>query len=71
MQDLYGLNDGVHGVAVRLKDGVDEFAVAAELQESIGPGKQVQTWKERWADFLWVLDLEKTMMLWSVIHKGI
>ena len=63
MQDLYGLNDGVHGVAVRLHDGVDEFAAAASLQESLGNGKKVQTWKERWSDFLWVLDLEKTMML--------
>jgi lipoprotein-releasing system permease protein len=63
MQDLYGLNDGVHGVAVRLNDGVDEFETAIALQELLGDRKQVQTWKERWADFLWVLDLEKTMMM--------
>lgn len=63
MQDLYGLGDGVHGIAVRLKDGYDEFAVAEELQQTLGNRKRVQTWKERWADFLWVLDLEKTMML--------
>lgn len=63
MQDLYGLNDGVHGLAVRLNDDVDEFATAAVLQEILGEGKHVQTWKERWSDFLWVLDLEKTMML--------
>ena len=63
MQDLYGLGDGVHGLAVRLRDGYDEFTVAGQLQESLGNRKRVQTWKERWADFLWVLDLEKTMML--------
>ncbi|MEX0323148.1 MAG: ABC transporter permease [Puniceicoccaceae bacterium] len=63
MQDLYGLNDGVHGIGVRLEDGIDEFATAKALQEELGPGRYVQTWKERWADFLWVLDLEKTMMM--------
>lgn len=63
MQDLYGLGDGVHGLAVRLDGGVDEFALAAELQADLSSRKRVITWKERWADFLWVLDLEKTMML--------
>jgi lipoprotein-releasing system permease protein len=63
MQDLYGLGDSVHGIAVRLNDGANEFAAALQMQESLGPAFMVQTWKERWADFLWVLDLEKTMML--------
>ncbi|MFO7724359.1 MAG: FtsX-like permease family protein, partial [Oceanipulchritudo sp.] len=63
MQDLYGLEDRVHGVAVRLEDAVDEFAFAADLQEELGGDMRVQTWKETWADFLWVLDLEKTLML--------
>ena len=63
MQDLYGLGDAVHGIAIRLKPGVDEFRVAETLEQALGTGKRVQTWKERWADFLWVLDLEKTMML--------
>lgn len=63
MQDLYGLGDSVHGLAVRLEEGVDEFALAEELQAELGRGKRVLTWKEKWADFLWVLDLEKTMML--------
>jgi lipoprotein-releasing system permease protein len=63
MQDLYGLNDGVHGIGVRLEDGIDEFATAESLKAELGPGRYVQTWKERWADFLWVLDLEKTMMM--------
>lgn len=63
MQDLYGLDDAVHGVAVRLQDKADEFQVAAELQAELSSRKRVLTWKEKWADFLWVLDLEKTMML--------
>jgi lipoprotein-releasing system permease protein len=63
MQDLYGLEDAVHGVAVRLQEGEDEYVAAEALQEIVGPRKRVATWKERWADFLWVLELEKTMML--------
>ena len=63
MQDLYGLEDAVHGVAVRLVEDSDEFTVAQELQAELTNRKQVQTWKEKWANFLWVLDLEKTMML--------
>lgn len=63
MQDLYGLEDAIHGIAVRLQPEADEFAVAAELQETLGSRFRVLTWRERWADFLWVLDLEKTLML--------
>lgn len=63
MQDLYDLGDGIHGIAVRLNPEADEFALAATLQAEFGSRKDVQTWKEKWADFLWVLDLEKTMML--------
>jgi lipoprotein-releasing system permease protein len=63
MQDLYAMEDGVHGIALRLEDDADEFAMAVALQEELGQRKTIMTWKERWADFLWVLDLEKTMML--------
>lgn len=63
VQDLYSLGDAVHGIAIRLVDGADAFAVAGELQEALGESKRVRTWKAVWADFLWVLDLEKTMML--------
>jgi lipoprotein-releasing system permease protein len=63
MQDLYELGDAVHGIAVRLGDGTDEFAFARRLSAELPQGMYIQTWRERWADFLWVLDLEKTMML--------
>lgn len=63
MQDLYGLGDRIHGLAIRLADGVDEFAMAAALRQEFGDSKRVLTWREQWKDFLWVLDLEKTMML--------
>jgi lipoprotein-releasing system permease protein len=63
MQELYGLGDAIHGMAVRLDTGADEFALAEALQRELGTGKRVRTWREMWADFLWVLDLEKTLML--------
>lgn len=63
MQELYGLEDLIHGIAVRLKEGTNEFQTAIDLQAELTSRKNVLTWKEKWADFLWVLDLEKTMML--------
>lgn len=63
MQDLYGLGDRVHGMAIRLAGDSDEFAMAQTLREQFGDTKRVLTWREQWKDFLWVLDLEKTMML--------
>lgn len=63
MQDLYELGDSMHGIAVRLADGVDEAAFAQALDLEYGGTREVLTWREKWADFLWVLDLEKTIML--------
>lgn len=63
MQDLYGLDDRIHGISVRLSPGADDVTMAGEMREVFGDSKQVFTWKEQWKDFLWVLDLEKTMML--------
>jgi lipoprotein-releasing system permease protein len=63
MQDLYDLEDSVHGVAIRLRDDADEVSVSTALKERLDSRKMIQNWKERWADFLWVLELEKTMML--------
>ncbi|MDP0499825.1 MAG: ABC transporter permease [Verrucomicrobiota bacterium JB022] len=63
MQDLYQLNDGVHAVQVRLKPGSDEFRVVEQLNETLRPGLHAMTWKQRFASQLWVLDFEKTMML--------
>lgn len=62
MQDLYDLDSNIHGIAVRLVNGVDEYAFADALRAEY-PVWSIVTWRERWADFLWVLDLEKTMML--------
>lgn len=62
MQELYGLEEGVHGVALRLKENVDEFAFAKRIQENLPPPNRVYTWMDLFEDFLWVLKLEKNMM---------
>lgn len=67
MQDLYGLGDAVHGITVRCREGVDEFAFATRLNTELRPWLRATTWKEQWADFLWVLDLEKTMILFITL----
>jgi lipoprotein-releasing system permease protein len=67
MQELYDLGDAVHGITVRLRPNADEFAVAAALRDWDGGRKRIQTWKDQWADFLWVLDLEKNLILFITL----
>ncbi|MCX6955874.1 MAG: ABC transporter permease [Verrucomicrobia bacterium] len=60
-QDLYGLGRSVHGIYVRVKPEANEFAVLARLNPKLpGPARAV-SWMESWADFLWVLNLEKSI----------
>ncbi|KAF0094129.1 MAG: hypothetical protein E1N59_2190 [Puniceicoccaceae bacterium 5H] len=63
MQDLYELNDAVHSVQVRLKPGSSEIDAVQELNRQLPLGLRALTWKQRFASQLWVLDFEKTMML--------
>lgn len=63
LQDMYGLEDSIHGLTVRLDAKADEFALAREWNAFLPGFVHAQTWRDRWASFLWVLDLEKTMML--------
>lgn len=67
MQELYGLEEGVHGLAVRLQDGADEIKVAQELEQVLPLSARAITWLDQYADFLWVLKLEKNMMLFLLL----
>jgi lipoprotein-releasing system permease protein len=62
MQDLYGLEQRVHGYNVRLKPGVDEYAVAAALNEKLPPSVRALTWFESNAEFQAVLSFERNMI---------
>jgi lipoprotein-releasing system permease protein len=62
MQDLYGLEQRVHGYNVRLKPGVDEYAAATAIGNKLPPGTRALTWFESNADFQAVLSFERNMI---------
>jgi lipoprotein-releasing system permease protein len=62
MQDLYGLEQRVHGYNVRLQPGADEYAVAAALNRRLPAGTRALTWFESNADFQAVLSFERNMI---------
>ena len=69
VQDLYGLGSDVHGINVRLKRGVGEEEAAARINAAMPPGLGLAafTWMETFADFLWVVNLEKGMMFFLLL----
>ncbi len=67
MQDLYAMEGGAHGIAVRVNPGVDEFQVAQRLNEELGPPYRAVTWTQMYEDFLWVLQLEKSVMFFLLL----
>ncbi len=61
-QEIYGLGQGVHGINVRIGEGLDENVVAAQLNGVLLPsGITAMPWTRSWESFLWVLQLEKTI----------
>src|SRR5258708_6229865 len=62
MQDLYGLEQRVHGYNVRLQPGADESAVAAALNRQLPASTRALTWFESNADFQAVLAFERNMI---------
>ena len=70
-QELYGLERTVHGINVRIAEGLNEDEMAARLNRVLPPGTQAFSWTQSWESFLWVLHLEKTinffLMLFIVI----
>lgn len=67
MQDLYGLGDGVHGVALRLEPGYDADRVTSELNEILPPRLQALSWLDTNRDFLFVLRLEKNVLFFLLL----
>lgn len=67
MQDFYGLGPRVHGITVRLNDGADERAVAADWNATLPLGLRADTWEVRWAQLLSVLAMEKVMILFILL----
>ncbi|MDP0496836.1 MAG: ABC transporter permease [Verrucomicrobiota bacterium JB024] len=67
MQELYGLNDGAHGVALRLKNRDDAVKVANQLNAQLQPPYSATTWLDRNSAMLSVLVLEKTVMSFIIL----
>jgi lipoprotein-releasing system permease protein len=61
-QDLYGLEDDVHGLSVKLRDSLQAPEVKAELESALGPDYQISTWEEQNHVLLGQVAVEKGMM---------
>ncbi|MDB6126544.1 MAG: hypothetical protein JWM35_440 [Verrucomicrobia bacterium] len=66
-QDLYGLVHDVHGINVRVQRGANEDQVVARLNALLPPNVRAFSWIDSFADFLWVLQLEKNMMTFVLL----
>jgi len=62
-QDLYDLDDTVHGLMVALDDPEHALAARDELVAALGGGFAVSTWMEENSSILEALAVEKNMML--------
>ncbi|MGE3311214.1 MAG: ABC transporter permease [Limisphaerales bacterium] len=61
-QDLYSLEDSVHGVMVMLKDPMAAVAVRREISLELGPEYRVTTWMEEKGEILEAVAVEKKVM---------
>ncbi len=64
MQELYGLENtnGIHEIAVRLKDESTLSNSLSEIEKEIAPSLTASTWLDSNQQFLEVIAMEKTMM---------
>ncbi len=62
-QDLYGLDDAVHGLMVKTRDPYNVTGVRSELARTLGSGFKITTWNEENPTMLAVM-VEKNVMLY-------
>lgn len=63
-QDLTGMGDAVHGLMVILNDPMLADQARNELEQVLGPGYRISTWKEDYSDILDALLVEKNVMFY-------
>jgi lipoprotein-releasing system permease protein len=63
-QDLYDLNDSVHGLFVMLNDPYQAWTVEKQLEQSLGDEYYVSTWMEQNSGILNALIVEKNVMFY-------
>lgn len=62
MQELYGLDQAAHGVALKLKPGTDVESFALQLNQELTPPLRAFTWLDTHQQFLFILVFEKAAM---------
>lgn len=62
MQELYGLGDGVHGIALKAAPGVDIDELGRRLDDELLPPLFAMTWIDQHSQHLFVLAFEKVAM---------
>ena len=63
-QDLYDLEDSVHGLSVKIRDPDLAAQVKQELNDSLGPEFSITTWEETNSALLGAVAVEKNMMFY-------
>ncbi len=66
-RDLYGLEDGVHGIQVMTEEPYHAGRVAERIEAAIGPMYEVRTWMELNRQLFAALRVEKNMMFFLLI----
>ncbi len=66
MQELYGMGKGIHGLTVKITPEAQLEAVSEHLNETLPYPLRSLTWLETNSDFLFILQVEKTMMLFII-----
>jgi lipoprotein-releasing system permease protein len=68
MQELYGLEGGIHGLTLKLRPGVDALSYSQQLQaELLIPGLKAISWLESNRDLLFVIQQEKIVVSFIII----
>jgi len=68
MQELYGLDEGAHGISVKLRPGVNAFEYSKYLEQSVlRPELRAISWLEANRDFLFVIEQEKRVISFIII----
>jgi lipoprotein-releasing system permease protein len=61
-QDIWGMHDAVHGIAVRLKDPNEAEAVKEHLNKVLPPALNARTWMDDNRDLFNAIAVERTVM---------
>lgn len=67
MQEMWALNEGIHGFAVRVRPGVNVDRVTRELNGVFEGTLRAISWLDTNRDLLFILGLEKTMMFFVML----